>query len=114
MRHLDTDVDLEAGTALLVLRNEGEKRVGDIRLVMRVPPAFDADVRCEHALPAGLLAGDSLVLRFKLKRIHDTPFYCEGPSLFDAELDFLLDGSPARLHVTRRIGQRVVNDTNAN
>jgi len=111
------DIDLAVGIATLVLRNDGDESMRELRLVMRVPLAFDADVRCEpgSSLPASLAPGASCALRMALKFVHHTPWYCDGAALFDGELDFLLGDKPCRLHVTRRMplnepSRRISND----
>lgn len=99
------DVDLAAGMIRLDLRNDSYEALRRLRVVLRVPLAFEAEVLCgeEEEMPVELAAGASRELHFRLKCASDAPWYCEGTSLFDAELDFATGGKPGRIHVTRRL-----------
>ena len=102
-------VDLGAGRARLVLRNGGTAALRRLRATLRVPPAFAADPAPETAVPESLAAGAEAVVEYRLERIHADAWHCDGPSLFDAEVDFDLDGAAesGRLHVTwRRVAPR--------
>ena len=98
------DVDPVAGTAVLRLRNDGDASVTHLRATLRLPLAFaDKAAPDGAALPETLAPGESIEASFRLERLHDDPWYVDGPTLFDAELDFDLGDTAGRLHVTRRI-----------
>ena len=98
------DADPAADTAVLHLRNEGDVAVTHLRVTLRLPLAFAADAATEGAaLPDTLVPDASADVHFRLKRLHDDPWHGDGPTLFDAELDFNFGDASGRLHVTRRI-----------
>ena len=98
------DINSDAGTAVVRLENAGGEPLRNLRATLRLPLAFArAAIPKGSPLPETVNVGDAAEAHFRLGRLHDDPWFVDGPALFDAELYFDIGDKAGRLHVTQRI-----------